>query len=530
VSLRTSNLIYGGGYAEGAPVITSGKPKTDGYIDRKHPSFAKKMREQINWLNVNEPDVQAIVTSLTDKTMGVNINVQVVSSSKTFNREAEALLNEHGNFGIENGVTRAIGELTGEHHFNAFSRMISDFTILGGGIIVRHHYNTAWTIPYKYELIGVDMIDISKTVLYTPQDKETTINGIKRDKFGMITHLYLYTTPDKQTSTPVPYSELTYYSEVWMNIDQQTAVSKLTSILSTLDQSTQYGKATLQSAIEESKAGHYVKSTAYNELMKIVADEINSATNGQGIERINNAKDLVTPILNDMANLGIKTRGLTPIASEDEVQFNTSKIESQYESLTNNSEKKTSSALGLSDIGVYSKASDANYSSIKYTLETDQRTADIRFDNFKSKVFFDINSRIIRVGIQIGRISERVAYWKNPNKFNQFKYLRQNKIDTEPSKNAVANKSNISIGVKTEGDIVEEATGIPYDVFLERKHEQNSLKLDYEVKLEKLRKEKFKEAGIVTEEDISKDANDKMLASIHSGNEKLLLLHKQVNL
>lgn len=525
--MTTNNLIFGASsYAKGAPVVTSSAPKADGHIDRNFPSFSRKIREQINWLNVNDPNIQAIVTSLTAKTIGVTINTQVESPSKKFNQEAEALIQEHNNFGMENGKFIALGELTGKHHFNASARLVSDFTALSGGIIVRHHYNTAWSIPYKYEFIGVDMIDISKTSLFTPAETETTINGIVRDKFGEITDVWLYITPDKQTSEKVEYSELTYYSEVWMNIDQQSAVSKLTSTLSTLDQSIQYGKSELQSAIEEAKAGHYVKSGAYNELMKIVAEEINKASNGSGLERINNAKDLVTPILNDMANLGIKTRGLTPMPSDDEVQFNTAKKDSQYESLTNNSEKKVSAAMGLSDIGVYSKASDANYSSIKYTLETDQRTADIRFEEIKSKVFFEINSRLIRVGVQIGRITERTAYWKNPNRFNKFRYLRQNKIDTEPAKNAVANKTNIAEGLKTKGQIVEESTGVKYETFLEKKHEQNLLELSYEVKLEKAKQDLFQQEGVVTPEQESVS----MLSEIHTQNKQLMELNAQVSL
>ena len=527
MSISTANLIYGGGYAQGAKTITSGMPKADGHIDRYYPSFAKKMREQINWLNVNEPDVQAIVSSVTSKTMGVSINVQVESKNKIFNQEAEELIEEHGSFGMENGNIVALGELTGKLHFNASARLVSDFTALNGGIIVRHHYSNAWSIPYKYEFIGVDMIDISKTDIMQDKNKSgTTINGIVRNKNGQITDVWIFSTPEKTESTKVKYTELTYYSEVWVNIDQQVAVSKLTSTLSRLDQSTQYGIAELESAIEEAKAGHYVKSTAYNELMRVVADEINNSTLGTGADKINAVKDLVTPILRDMSNLGIKARGLTPIASDDEVQFNTAKRDSAYKDMNNNSEMKIAASQGMSDIGVYSKAADANYSSIKYTLETDQRTADIRFDNFKNQIFFEIHTRIIKVGIQIGRITERKAYWKNPNLFNKFRYLRQNKIDTEPAKNAVANKTNIELGVKTKGQIVEESTGVKYETFLRKKHDQDILELEYEVKLEKARQEKFAKAEIVAPEDANKEA----LSNIQSQNKELIGLQRDVQI
>ena len=500
MSFTSKSLIWGGGYAQGAPISTATAPKADGFIDRDFPTFIKKMREQLNWLNVNDPNIQAIITSLTDKTVGVSINTQVESPSDIFNNEAEEFLQEHGAVGIVDGKYRAVGELSGRHHFNAFVRNISNFVALSGGIIVRHHYSTAWKIPYRYELVGVDMIDINKSSFFLKDDSSSIINGIHRDVYGEITDIWLYTNPDKTTSEKVKFSNLTYYSEMWMNIDQQAAVSKLTTILGTLDQASQYTSAELQSAIEEAKAGHYIKSTAYNELMKIVSEEINKITAGTGLDRIDEAKDLLTPILTDMGNLGLKTRGLTPIPTDDTPIFNTAKKDSQYESLTNNSEKKIASALGLSDIGVYSKASDANYSSIKYTLETDQRTCDIRFEDISKKVLFEINSRAIIVGIQIGRISQRVAFFKNPNKFLKFRYLRQNKIDTEPAKNAQANKTNIAEGLKTKGQIIEQAEGIPYDRFLKKKHEQDLLEIDYGVRLKKAKKAKYEKAGISMEE------------------------------
>ena len=496
----TKDLIFGAGsYAQGANTLTSFAPKADGHIDRNYPDFIKTIREQLNWINVNDTNIQAIASSLTAKTMGVSINTQVESQSQKFNIEAERFIKKHGSFGVEGSDISALGELTGKHHFNSFARQVSDFTLLNGGIIVRHHYNTNWDMWYKYELVGVDMIDINKSRYTFEKDKgETTINGLVRDKYGKITHVWIYKTPDKRQSEKVPYNELTYFSEVWMNIDQQAAVSKLVTILKTLDQATQYGEAELQSAIEEAKAGHYIKSTAYNEIMRVVAEEVQKVSTGTGMERIKGVKDLVTPILQDMANLGLKERGLTPIPAGDDISFNNAKKDSQYKDLTNNSEKKISSALGLSDIGTYSKAADANYSSIKYTLETDQRTADIRFEEICNKVFYEINTRIIRVGIQMGEISERVAYFKNPNKYNLFRYLRQNKIDTEPNKNAVANKTNIELGIKTKGQIVEEATGIPYEVFLKKKFEQNKLEIEYEAKLEALRRDKLN-LGVTSE-------------------------------
>jgi len=494
------NLMFGSGsFAEGAKTITAGKPRSDSNIDISYPSFARTSREQIKWLSVNEPDIEAITTAMTTKTMGVTINIQVESKNSKFNNEAEEYLEEFTNFEFINGEEMSVCELSGAHNFDQSVDIMDRFIQKNGGIIIRHHFSNSWRIPYKFEVVGVDMIDVMKSTpfLIDGEKTETTRNGIVRDKNGKITGLWLYTNELKTKSELVPYSNITYYHEVWINIDQQTAVSKLTSILSRLDMTTQYGVAELEAAIEEAKAGNYIESSVYAELMKVVGDIISAqSTSGNALQRIGTVKDLVTPILKDMSNLGIKAKGLTPIPLGDKIQWNTSKRDSAYKDMNENSEMKIAASQGLSDIGVYSKASDANYSAIKATLETDQMTADKRFNSISKKIFFGIFARAIQVGVQTGRITERVAYWKNPNQFNKFRYLRQNKIDIEPAKNALANKTNIELGLKTKGRIVEEATGQKYEVFKEESYQQDLLDITYEVKLEKARQEMYKKEGI----------------------------------
>jgi len=497
-SVNIAQLIYGGGYngsyAEGAPVTTNGKPLYDGNIDKLDSSSASKVRTQTHWLNVNNTDIPTMVASATAKTIGISVNTQVESPSKVFNEQSETLIEEHNRIGV--------GELTNKFHFNGALRAISNFDLLDGGIIVRHHYNTEWAIPYKYELVGVDMIDTSKHTRYLDNKPRTTA-GLVFNKWNQITHVWIYTDENKRKSEKVPYDNLTYYSEVWASIGQQVAISKLASILPTLDQVDQYGKAELESAIEEAKAGAYLKSTAYNEIMKIAFEKI---------DKLNDFDKQVVEfktILQQLAKIGVGQYGLSPIPADDTVEWNNSKRDGIYKDLNSNSEMKMASSLGYSDIGVYSKASEANYSSIKYIMENDKMTASIRFDNISNIIVNEINTRLIQVGIQIGRITERVAYWKNPAKFNKFRYLRQNDLQIEPTKTAQANKINLGLGLTTEARIVETTLGIKYETFLEKKAIQDDLKFDAELKLEisqaTKRKKAYEDAGLeIPEEDTIK--------------------------
>lgn len=457
--------LYGLGYADGAPTTLLGKPLYDGNIDRISSDFPKEIRQQTHWLNVNTTDIPAFIRSTTSKTIGISVNTQVESPVPLFNQQAESFIEEHNLIGV--------GELTGKHHSNSALRAISDFDLLDGGIIIRHHYNSAWEIPYKYELVGVGMIDTSKNDLYKQAGSYTTA-GVVLNKWNQPTHIWLYTGEERIRSEKVSLKNITYYSEVWVSVGQQAAISRLASLLPTLDGVDQYTQAELDAAIEAAKAGHFIKSTAFDEIMQIAYKKLSEATdfNYQAAE--------FKTILQDLAKIGVGQYGLSPIPASDEIQFNTATRDGVFSDLTSNTEMKMSAALGMSDIGVYSKASEANYSSIKYVSETDRLSTSIRFDNISNKILMEIHTRLVQVGVQIGRITDRAAYWKNPRKFNKFRYLRRVKIDIEPVKTSLANEKNIQLGLKTEAQVIEETEGVKYETFLKKKFEQEIMKVRLE--------------------------------------------------
>lgn len=466
-------------YIEGAKKSTAGKPLTDNNIDKLSTQSARNTRKQTHWLNVNGTDIPSMVAKATARTIGVSVNIQIESPSQAFNKAGEKFLKHFHRIGV--------GELTNKHHGNSAFRAISDFDLLDGGIIVRHHYNTAWKIPYKYELVPVDMIDVSKGS-GRKNDMDYTLNGIVYNKWSQPTHLWVYKTDDKVDSEKVSLKNITYYSDVWVSLGQQTAISRFASILPKLDQIDQYAKAELDAAIEAAKSGVFLRSTAYNEIMKVLATEIANLP-GTKKEKIDSAVDYAKPILERLAAIGIKPYGTTPIPSDDEVQFDPRKRDGVFEQLNNNSEMKMSSAIGLSDITVYSKADKVNYSAIKYISETDGLSASIRFDNISAKIIDEINARALEAGIQVGMLTERKAYWKDQEAFHKFRYLRQIHIDIEPAKNATANKTNISLGIKTEAQIIEERDGVPYEEYLRKELETKKLKIIQTLELEKFEKE-----------------------------------------
>lgn len=475
MSISINSLIFGGGYAEGAGNLTSGKPLSDGRIDKIDPSSSAKIRKEVKWLNVNNTDIPTLVTALTAKTIGSNITTQVVSPNETFNREAESLIEQHNKIGV--------GELTNKHHFNGAMRTVSDFVQMEGGILIRHHYNLAWTIPYKYELISVDMIDIKKRA-ELPQTEEKIVNGIVYNNWNQPIAYYLYTNEDRRESVRVSSEDVTYYSEVWASVGQQLAISKFVRLLTTLDRTAIYEDAELQSATEEAKAGGYLKSTAFAQIMNIIYEQIEQQTG-----TIQDKLSQLDQINAKLSKLGIKPSGLTPIPETDDVIFNSSKRDSIYSDINGNSITKMASSQGLSHISAYGKADKANYSAIKFSAESDALQAEIRFDDISNKVINEINRRLINVGVQIGLISDRAKYWANPTAYVKFRYIRKVNIDIEPSKNATADKTNLENGTVTKGQLIEKKHGIKKEDFWK-------MKIQEEIEEEKLRQELYAKAGI----------------------------------
>jgi capsid protein len=474
--MQLFNLV--GDYATGAKETTRSAPLMGGNVDLIDPYIGEKIRQQTKYLNVNGTDIPAMVAEATARTIGVTMTVQVESKDPVFNETAEQLIEEFIQIGV--------GELTGKHHFNSSARGISSFDLLDGGVMIRHHYLASWSIPYKYELVSVDMIDSSKNA-NVDQNGNRTVAGLVLNKWNQLTHLYIYSDERRVSSTLVSTKNITYYSEVWTSLAQQIAVSKLASILPTLDRLDQYTKAELQAAIDSAKAGAYLKSTLFAEIINIISDEMRMGITVE--EKVAKA----SPYIKDLAQKStLKGSGLTPIPAGDDVLFPNQKREGIYDTLTESSQHSMASSVGMSALGVYSRADKVNYSAMKYINETGQLNADIRFDNIANKILNEILTRLIRVGVQTKKIKvDPTVYWKNEKLFTKFRYLRQIKIDVEPAKTAQANKLNLELGLTNPKRIVEQAYGMKYEDFIDET-------IDAEIYAEKRREEKFKQAGLKT--------------------------------
>lgn len=445
-------------FAQGAKTTTVDAPHIDGNIDLHSSSFAKKTRTELKYLNVNNTAVPAVVATATLLTIGSSLSTQVETEDSKFDEEAEKIIEYH--------EKKDIGELTNTYNGDSAKMSMSDFDMLNGGFLIVHHYNmnSGWKFPYRYEIISVDRIDSSKNTYFYEKNLRTT-NGMVFNRWNQIKALWLYTNDSKTSSVKVSMKNITYYSEVWISLGQRLAVSKIISMMPTLDRIEQYSKAELLGAIESAKAGGYLHTTAFEEIMTLVKEQIDTIQGKDSNETFKKRKDLYTEILRDLKNIGVTQNGLTPVPLNDTITPNNKDNSSIYDNMNENSERAMASSLGYSQIGMFKRLDKANYTSAKLALEFDAKMGETRFNKMKD-VFIDINKRIITTAIQIGWLKKPKDFFKDIDRKLNFSFIRKTAINIEPSKTAAANEKNLKNKIDTRRRIIESTYGIKYETYL----------------------------------------------------------------
>lgn len=458
-----------GNIINGSPESTSNKRLHDGSLE-EYPNIAQTSRRQLNFHGANGTDIPSILHAVVSGVIGSGVNIQSRSQDQKINIAFEALLKTHAkdkNF-----------DTTGRFHRNEAFRKIVHFENLNGGVIVRHHYNNAWAIPYRLELVGIDMIDTSKN------HGKYLENGLQKDKYGRITHIYLFVDAEKRVSKAFSMKNMTYHMATWMSLSQYTAVSRLVTILPTLDEVLQYSSAEVRSALERAKAGVYWGTELYGTILQALNEEFKTANATVG-EKVVEAKKL----LEGLSKRGLSATGATPIPVEDKIHTVDSKTDSVYDVITQQSQKSMSSSVGGSSVSVYKDIAVGNYASIKAAISFDEEHYKMEFDRLLNKVINEYLERLFMVGVQMGVIPvSRAKYFKNRDMYHVWDVLRQSKRVIDESKNATATAKELESGTTTLNRVYAEK-GLDYITETEKQ-------IDIDIQVELLRKEKYEKAGL----------------------------------
>ena len=462
--LKNSSLIVG------SPESTFGKNMHDGSVE-SFGDFTKRSRREINYHLLNGTDIPSILRSNVAGVVGSGINIQSRTGKKSIDDEMEALLEEHGE--VKNF------EVTGRWHSNEAYRQMVYFLTLQGGIIIRHHYSTEWEIPYKIELAGIDMIDISKNI-----KQDNVQNGLKKDRWGKVVGIYLYNELEKRTSSLHTMENMDYIVTTWVSLSQYTAVSRLVTILQTIDATATYTVSEVKAAIERAKNGVFWHTELYSIIMQALEEEFKTADLSNK-EKIAEAKDL----LDRVAGKGVGISGATPTPKDDKITQIDNKTSSVFKTLKDESQKSMASAMGGSQISVYGDIEKGNYASIKAAISFDEEECKIVFNNLENYIIKPYLKRLFDIGMQIGRITLARSKWvNNPRKYYKWDILRTSRRVINEKDDATATKTNLETNV-TNLDIEYGRRGLD-------RYEEEEKKTDKDIEIEQMRREKYKNAGL----------------------------------
>ena len=242
---------------------------------------------------------------------------------------------------------------------------------------------------------------------------------------------------------------ITYYTTVWISLSQYTAVSRLVSILPTLDLKTEYTYAELEAAMNKARSGVYWSTELYSILKEALDDEF-KASGADSSERVVEADALIKRL----ASRGVGTTGATPIPKDDTIHQIDTKSDSVYDSITNNTQKEMSSATGGSQVGIYRDIEKGNYASIKAAISFDEETYKIEFNKIVNIVIDEYLERLFQIGIQTNRIKvSRRLYFANPMKYMLWDIMRTSKRVIDEQKKANADAKNLESGTTTLSEI-----------------------------------------------------------------------------
>ena len=456
---------------------------TDDSIERLSSEWVEDTRASIKWYAANNDHLMSIIETKVAGVVGTGINIQSrIKGEKEINQAIEEI--------IEIASEDENCEVTGRWHLNGAIRAMVAFAEKDGGFIVRHHYDKAWWIPYKFELVSMNMVDIKKT-----DTRSNTLNGIKKDKYGKIESVWIYTDESKTASEEVSAQELIYFSPVWISLEQYTAVSKLVAILPSIEKLDKYVSAELEAAIEKAKAGKYWKTALYDDIIKMAKDMVNTASTDETRRAASNE---IKNIMKILANQGVKPHGLSAIPLSDDIVTERDTTDTIYPSLSKTTRNSASAATGQAGIITGQDPSDANYSAMKGVLGLTEINWAITFDDMKNRVIDKIMRKIISAAVMAGKL-EIKDFWQNPRKYYKLEYMRVTGIDIEPSKTADANDKNIKNGLTTQREIARKRGRDIEEIIRE--------KLEDEILEEIMRKEMRKEAGLKEEEEENEKDN-----------------------
>ena len=387
--------------------------KNNAHYELYKAKSGAEVNKTVASLNINNDLVSSIRKATERGVIGKRVNIQSRTPYDKFNSDFEreiAIWSKRGNC-----------EITGRYYRGLIERSIIGYEKTQGGVIIRHHTNSNWAIPYKIELVPLSMIDTSKDNIL-----ENEVNGLKINDFGEITGIYIYKDILRTESTLVPYSELTLYVVPFVDPTQYSGVSPLAPIIATLDMITTYGVAEIRSAKQRAEGAIIIKTSLFEEILKI--KQQNAKATGAGRISETELFDLYKHF-----KINGSLDGANYIPKDDEVENLNKNTDSIYEKLDENSKRTVSSGAGLSTQTTF-REMPSSYNSALLNAQLDNSEFEIIFEDFIELVWREvIEVRLLNALVMAGRLKP-IGYWSNPDRYRNVEFIRKSVAHIDPSK------------------------------------------------------------------------------------------------
>jgi hypothetical protein len=426
-----------------------------------------------------------MILTATTGIIGEGISIQSKIKNEDINEQFEALIKQH--------AKKKNFEVTGRYSRDDSLIMCISEKMRKGGVLLRHHYNNKWTIPYKVEIIGVDMIDVSKY-----DRSKNIINGLRKDKYGMITGYFIFKDETKMKSEEIPAEEISSYTDYWMDVSQYTAVSRLCQMLPELDSMLEYQRNELEAASDRSQGSVFWHTKMYDTVLDALRELYTSKKQSRSFpadakkqaEYFAELTDIQRTVMKQLAGEGIvPAGGVRAIPQEDTVTQIDSKTSSTFEPFTENSSNKLTASQNRSRVITYKNMKNTNWATINALSSIDEKQNATEMRMIKEHILEDYLERLFEIGIQTNKINISLQeYYENPEKYLQWEVLRQSRVVTDESKMATSTKINL----ETKATTLEEAYKKRGKDYKEEMLKQAQVDIELKKEIEKM----YKEAGL----------------------------------
>lgn len=422
---------------------TANKAKADGIVEA-YSEIGKKTRKQIFYHYLNGTDIPALIHTATTGIIGEGLSIQ----SRT------------GNVDIDNAFEDLISEHSERNNFEVTKRFSRDDALImsisekmrKGGLLVRHRNSNRWNIPYKLEFIGVDMINVSK------YDRENNIvNGLKKDKDGAVISYFIYTDDTRISYTEISADEISPYMDLWMDISQYTAVSRLSQMLPELDDMLEYQRQELAAATDRSQGSVFWHTKMYDtviDAMNGLYQKLKAEQKEITSDNFAELTEIQRTITRKMSAEGIIPGGVKAIPAEDKVTQLTSNTATVYEAFNENNKNNLTASQNRSRVITYKDMKNTNWATINALSSIDEKQNATDFRQLKEYLLDDYLKRLFTVGVATGKIPLTWnEFYKNKRKYFQWEILRQERVVSDETKAATANDKNLKNGLITKQEI-----------------------------------------------------------------------------